>query len=123
MLFFIPYFMELYYNIVKIAANIITIIIKIAMYFANILCSIIKYILSFITPYLDHLYTNLNSFDDSWINPSLPNLPDWFRDSMSILNGIFPLDIFLQSIVILILLWAWALTIKFIIRIITLGQA
>jgi len=93
------------------------------MYILDIINSVINYFTGFLDYWISYFNDIYLTFNDSWINPQVPAIPTFFVDSMNFLNSFFPLDTFLNLVMIIILLWCFCLILKLIIRIVTLGQA
>jgi len=78
---------------------------------------------NYFTYFNNQMTSYLDLFYSTWINPSVPIIPDFFVNSMRFLNGLFPLTELFSYIQTLIILWLVALLIKLVLRLITLGQA
>lgn len=121
--FLIPAWVKTYMTMIDIALNIFAIFCKILIYLIDNLSNIVMYFLTFINDYLSTFNQHLAEFNTSWINPQVQSLPSSLLTSMEIINGVFPLDTFFQTVIIIVLLWSWALIVKALLRVITLGQA
>jgi len=89
-------------------------------------CNSLNDVVIFLCQLLNSIYNVFHQLNDFILNKivysNVPIIPEFFTDSINVLNSIFPVDIFFNYLILWLTIYAVIIPIKFAIKIFTLGH-